>query len=337
MARLLPPTRFPSHACPPGASKYVIQTLGTLAGHRLRGQAIRWRAEHEKTDYEHTTSRSFPVRNRLLAHAHSSDNLYGMSYLCLRSNFPSFCPATKNDDYMTVESAPAELRLRKLCVGYHRGQPVLEGLSLDIVPGEVFGVVGPNGSGKTTLFRTLLGVLPPVGGVATVSGTDPDDYRRRYGVGYLAEDTMLPPGWTCDGLLALAATAAGPDANVERACRLAGLDYEMYGLVDALSKGMRRRLALAIAVMRSTALLFLDEPESGLDPGQRIRLRRRIEEIRGQTTILVASHDLGELAMMADRVLLVDLGRGRIVQKPEGGFTRERLEKEFLKLEGAVS
>ena len=238
---------------------------------------------------------------------------------------------------MTVESGPAELRLHKLCVGYRQRRPVLEGLSLDIVPGEVLAVVGPNGSGKTTLFRTLLGVLPPVGGIATVSGTDAAEYRHRYGVGYLAEDTTLPPGWTCEGLLTLAAAAAGPDANVERACRMAGVDYETSGLVDALSKGMRRRLAIAIALMRPTALLFLDEPESGLDPGQRIRLRRLMEKIRGQATILVASHDLGELAMMADRVLLVDMGHGRVLRKPKGGFTRERLEKEFLELEGAAS
>ena len=238
---------------------------------------------------------------------------------------------------MTIESGPAELRLRTLDVGYRRGQPVLGGLSLDIVPGEVLAVVGPNGSGKTTLFRTLLGVLAPIDGEATVSGADPADYRRRHGTGYLAEDTVLPPGWTCDGLLALAAAAAGPEADIERACRLAGLDYDTDGLADSLSKGMRRRLALAMALMRPTGLLFLDEPESGLDPGQRIRLRGRIEEIRGQTTILVASHDLGELAMMSDRVLLIDQGRGRVVQQPEGGFTREFLETEFLGLEGAVS
>ena len=170
-----------------------------------------------------------------------------------------------------------------------------------------------------------------------MSGTDPADYRRRHDAGYLAEDTMLPPGWTCDGLLALGAAAAGPEADIERACRLAGVDYETGGLVDSLSKGMRRRLAMAMALMRPTSLLFLDEPESGLDPGQRIRLRRRVEEIRGQTTILVASQDLGELAMMSDRVLLIDQGRGSTLQQPEGGSTREYLEAEFLGLEGAVS
>lgn len=92
-----------------------------------------------------------------------------------------------------------------------------------------------------------------------------------------------------------------------------------------------------MALMRPTALLFLDEPESGLDPGQRIRLRRRIEEIRGRITILVASHDLGELAIMSDRVFLIEEGGGRVVHQPEGGFTREFLETEFLGLEGAVS
>ena len=238
---------------------------------------------------------------------------------------------------MTIESGPAELRLRSLGVGYRRGEWVVGELSLDIVPGEVLAVVGPNGSGKTTLFRTLLGVLAPIDGEAMVSGTDPADYRRRIGIGYLAEDTVLPPHWTCDSLLALAAAAAGPDADIGRACRLAGLDYDTDGPADSLSKGMRRRLALAMALMRPIGLLLLDEPESGLDPGQRIRLRRRIEEIRGRTTILVASHDLGELAMMSDRVLLIDQGGARIVEPPEGGFTREFLEAEFVGLEGAVS
>lgn len=238
---------------------------------------------------------------------------------------------------MTIAKGPAELLLTELDIGYRRGRPVLGGLSLDVPPGEVLAVVGPNGSGKTTLFRTLLGVLPPLGGQATISGAEPAGYRRGQGVGYLPEDTVLPSGWTCDGLLDLAASAAGPGADVQRACRLAGLDYETHGLVDALSKGMRRRLALAMALMRPTGLLFLDEPESGLDPGQRIRLRRRIDEICGRVTILVASHDLGELAMMSDRVLLIDQGRGRVVPQPDGGFTREFLEAQFLGLEGAVS
>ena len=238
---------------------------------------------------------------------------------------------------VTPNSGPADLKLLNLDVGYRKGRPVLAGLSLDIVPGEVLAVVGPNGSGKTTLFRTLLGVLAPVGGEASVSGVAPADYRRRHGVGYLAEDTAMPSNWTCDGLLTLAASASGPGADVDRACRLAGVDYDTAVLVDKLSKGMRRRLALAMALMRPTGLLFLDEPESGLDPGQRIRLRRQIEEIRGDMTILVASHDLGELAMMSDRVLLIDQGGGRIVEQPEGGFTREYLEAEFLGLEGAVS
>ena len=237
----------------------------------------------------------------------------------------------------TSNGGPAELQLLHLGVGYRKGRPVLAGLTVDVVPGEVLAVVGPNGSGKTTLFRTLLGVLAPVGGEASISGMAPGRFRRRRGVGYLAEDTAMPPGWICDGLLTLAAAASGPGADMDRARRLAGVDYDTDVLVDKLSKGMRRRLALAMALMRPTGLLFLDEPESGLDPGQRIRLRRQVEEIRGDMTILVASHDLGELAMMSDRVLLIDDARGRVVEQPEGGFTREFLEAEFLGLEGAVS
>ena len=235
------------------------------------------------------------------------------------------------------DSQPAEVRLRDLSIGYRNGRPVLKGLTLDVVPGEVLAIIGPNGSGKTTLFRTLLGILDPIGGEASVAGLPPTDYRRRCGLGYLAEDTAMPDGWSCDGVLALAAAAAGPDADIGNACRLAGVDYDTGVRVKGLSKGMRRRLALAIALMRPTRLLILDEPESGLDPGQRIRLRRRIETLRGSMTLLVASHDLGEMAMMSDSVLFIDQGEGRVVPQPEGGFTREFLEGEFMRLEGAVS
>lgn len=235
------------------------------------------------------------------------------------------------------DAQPAEVQLRDLSIGYRRGHPILTGLTLGVVPGEVLAIVGPNGSGKTTLFRTLLGILDPLGGEASVAGLSPSDYRRQRGLGYLAEDTAMPDGWTCDGVLALAAAAAGPDADLENARWLAGVDYDTGVPVSGLSKGMRRRLALAVALMRPARLLILDEPESGLDPGQRIRLRRRIEKIRGTMTVLVASHDLGEMAMMSDKVLLIDQGHGRIVEQPDGGFTRDFLEGEFLGLEGAVS
>lgn len=238
---------------------------------------------------------------------------------------------------MTSSNGPARVTAADLAVGYRAGEPILRELTLDVAPGEVMAVVGPNGAGKTTLFRTLLGVLPPLTGEAAISGLSPAGYRATHGVGYLAEDTAMPTGWSCDGILALAATAAGPDADVEAACELAGVDYPTRRLAEKLSKGMRRRLALAVALVGRPGLLFLDEPEAGLDPGQRIRLRGKVEELAATTTVLVASHDLGELAVMSDRVLLIGDGGARLVQPPPDGFTREFLEETFLGADGGPS
>lgn len=231
---------------------------------------------------------------------------------------------------------PARVAAVRLDVGYAPGSPVLGGLELDASPGEVLAVVGPNGAGKTTLFRTLLGILPPLAGEATISGMAPAAYRTAFGVGYLAEDTAMPSGWTCDGILALAASAVGPGADPAWACELAGVDYPTTRLAEKLSKGMRRRLGLAVALVGRPGLLFLDEPEAGLDPGQRMRLRGKIKEVARGTTVLVASHDLGELAVMSDRVLLIGDGGARLVEPPPGGFTREFLEETFLGSPGSL-
>lgn len=231
---------------------------------------------------------------------------------------------------------PAHVTAARLKVGYARSSPVLAGLELDVSPGEVLAVVGPNGAGKTTLFRTLLGVLPPLAGRASISGLAPAAYRTKFGVGYLAEDTVMPSGWTCDGILALAVSAVGPGADPAWACEVAGVDYPTTWLAERLSKGMRRRLGLAVALVGRPGLLFLDEPEAGLDPGQRIRLRDKIKIVAQNTTVLVASHDLGELAVMSDRVLLIGSGSARLVEPPPGGFTREFLEETFLGSTGSL-
>ncbi len=236
-----------------------------------------------------------------------------------------------------TDSNPIRVQCRDLSIGYRYDRPVLKGLDLDVVPGDVLAIIGPNGSGKTTLMLTLMGVLEPLGGEVSIAGLPPSEYRRRNGFGYLAEDTQMPDGWRCDGILALAATAAGSGSDVANALSLAGVDYATNLRVGTLSKGMRRRLALAVALMGSARLLMLDEPESGLDPRQRHHLRRRIRALRASMTILVASHDLGELALMSDSVLLVDQGRGRLVEPPDGEFTRDFLEREFLGLGVAAS
>lgn len=238
---------------------------------------------------------------------------------------------------MTPSNSPARLKADSLDTGYKADTPILRSLTLDVAPGEVLAVVGPNGAGKTTLFRTLLGLLPPLAGSVTISGSSPRAYRTSQGVGYLAEDTVMPPGWSSDGILALAAAAVGPGADPDGACELAGVDFPTNRLAEKLSKGMRRRLGLAVALVGRPGLLFLDEPEAGLDPRQRVRLRGKVEELAATTTVLVASHDLGELAVMSHRVLFINDGQTRIVEPPAGGFTRDFLEDTFLGRDGGPS
>ncbi|MYA41061.1 MAG: AAA family ATPase [Gemmatimonadetes bacterium] len=195
------------------------------------------------------------------------------------------------------------VHVRDLVVGYPQSRSVLGALSLEVAPEEVLAIVGPNGSGKTTLFRTLLGVSwhPsvarsrfPASILGTIAAHAGSAICRKTPRCLMAGVVMESFRWLRPLL--------SPMPISPTTLRLAGVDYATDVPASKVSKGMKRRLALAIALIRPIRMLILDEPESGLDPGQRHRLRRRIERLRRTMTILVASHDLGELGLMSDRV-----------------------------------
>jgi ABC-2 type transport system ATP-binding protein len=191
----------------------------------------------------------------------------------------------------------------------------LEDFSLDIQPGEVFGLAGPNGAGKSTLIALLLGFLGPSTGTVSIDGLAPRRYVERSGIGYLSELVNIPPAWRVVQALrryALLAGVSAPamDARIAEALSTLGLEEHRAKRVRQLSKGNLQRLGLAQALLCEERVIVLDEPTHGLDPVWTQRFREVVIRLRRpERTILIASHNLDELARLADRVAIMDHGR----------------------------
>ncbi|MEP6999286.1 MAG: ABC transporter ATP-binding protein [bacterium] len=187
--------------------------------------------------------------------------------------------------------------------------------SLDVNEGEVFGLAGPNGAGKSTLIALLLGFLGPTEGSVQIDGADPRRYVEANGVGYLPELINIPPTWRLATALERYAILSGvPQASlktrVQSALEELGLEEHRTKRVRQLSKGNLQRLGLAQALVGDARLVVLDEPTHGLDPVWTQRFRDVVERLRRpDRTILIASHNLDELARLADRVGIIDQGR----------------------------
>src|SRR5215471_4740928 len=192
----------------------------------------------------------------------------------------------------------------------------LKGISFDVLPGEIFGLLGPNGSGKTTLFRILSTLMLPTGGQALIGGFDaarqPDEVRRRIGVVFQEQsvDVKLTAAenlWHQGHLYGL----RGPllrDRIGEMLGRV-GLEDRAKEKVETFSGGMQRRVELAKGLIHRPAVLLLDEPTTGLDPGARRDLWQYLHELRTQegVSIIVTTH-LMEEAERCDRLAILNLG-----------------------------
>jgi ABC-2 type transport system ATP-binding protein len=213
----------------------------------------------------------------------------------------------------------------------------LDGVTLDVPPGTVLGLVGPNGAGKSTMIRLLLGYIRPTKGKVEVHGMAPRGYAQRFGVAYVSELVAIPPSWTVRG--ALETYAALGEVEQPRA-RIGEVmeRLEITGVADRtvayLSKGNLQRLAMAQALLAPRRVMVLDEPTSGLDPEWIARLRAVVAEWRAEDaerTVLIASHNLDELERTADRVAVLQNGRVREVldlRAAEGVNPPYRLEVE---------
>ncbi len=191
----------------------------------------------------------------------------------------------------------------------------LDGLTLQVPTGSVFGYLGRNGAGKTTTLRILLGLAHPSAGRALVLGQDVTraDDRLRARIGYLPDVPGCYPWMTGPEFLALCADLFGLPRAVARERTEALLD--MAGLagvnqrVGGYSRGMRQRLGIAQALINAPEVLLLDEPTSALDPLGRIDVLDMIQQLAGKTTVLFSTHILGDVERVCDRVAIVEAGR----------------------------
>ncbi len=197
------------------------------------------------------------------------------------------------------------------------GTRAVDGVSLDVGPGEIFGFIGPNGAGKTTTIRILATLLDPDEGEASVGGVsvrdDPEAVRHR--IGYMPDEFGVYPGLRVDEYLDFFAAAyrlprARRRTVVEDVLKLTDLDGIREKRVEALSRGMRQRLGLGKCLVHDPAVLLLDEPAAGLDPRARIEIRELLRELaRMGKTILLSSHILTELSDLCTRVGIIEKGR----------------------------
>jgi len=192
----------------------------------------------------------------------------------------------------------------------------VDDISFSVAKGEVLGFLGPNGAGKSTTMKMITGFLPPTSGTARVAGFDvrksPLEVKRR--VGYLPEGAPMWPDMTPAGFLDFVARVrrlSGSEAEEKvgiaiRKTQLAGVLHQP---IETLSKGFKRRLGLAQALLNDPEVLILDEPTDGLDPNQKHEVRELIRGMAGTKAIIISTHILEEVEAACSRAIIIAEGR----------------------------
>ena len=207
------------------------------------------------------------------------------------------------------------VRIEELCKVFGTFQ-ALDGLSLTVEQGAVFGFLGPNGAGKTTTIRILTGLAHATSGRAWVAGKEvtASGHEIAHHIGYLPEEpafyTWMTPREFLDYVgRVFGISAADRSARAKELLALAGLEEAAKRHIGGFSKGMRQRLGLAQALFNRPEVLFLDEPASALDPLGRKEVLDFIENLRGQCTVFMSTHILADVERVCDTVGIINRGK----------------------------
>jgi ABC-2 type transport system ATP-binding protein len=185
----------------------------------------------------------------------------------------------------------------------------LNGVTLRVREGEIYGLLGPNGAGKTTLIRAIVGLIAPDVGTVTVLGRKLPDLDVLRNVGYMTQQAALYPGLSVAENVRFFAAINGVDGSIDDVLRFVRLDNRKNSVVSNLSGGMRQRCSLACALVHKPKLLLLDEPTVGVDPQLRVQFWEDFRRMADEgTTIIVSSHVMDE-AERCQRLGLIQYGR----------------------------
>ncbi len=198
----------------------------------------------------------------------------------------------------------------------------VDGISFAVKRGDIVGFIGPNGAGKTTAMRIITGFLDPDAGQVRVTGHDmaADSLGGRRSIGYLPENAPAYGEMTVRGFLEFVAAAREVDdrsAAIARVVKMTGLERVQHQTIDTLSKGFKRRVGLAQALIHDPEVLILDEPTDGLDPNQQAVVQKLITNLSPTKSIILSTHILDLVERTCNRAIIISEGKILADSTPE--------------------
>lgn len=231
--------------------------------------------------------------------------------------------------------------VKKLCKNYGQIKAV-DNVNFCISRGEVISLLGPNGAGKTTLMRLITGFLEPTSGEVDIFGQDIKKNRISClkKIGYVPESGFLYNDMSSFEFLRFSANLRGIDGrqfedNLRETVLNLDLEEVINQKIESLSKGFKRRVGIAAALIHKPEILILDEPTEGLDPGQKVSIRRFIKDYGKHSIIIVSTHIMEEVEALSNRVIL--LNHGKLVKDTTPNelkrlFPENDIETAFIKI-----